>query len=145
MAAGSDGSGSGTTRKTFLVAGGCVLAAALVGAGWRRSRRPAGAASARPRRADNLSERATAEGVELRPLPLDPHGPVFALNRSAAVVWSAVDGRRSVTGIGGELAAAFGLSAEVAQRDARACLRSLAAQGIVTGVPGTTAAEAARS
>ena len=145
MAAGSEGAGWGTTRRTFLVAGGCVLAAALAGAGWRRRREPADAASARPRRADNLSEQVTAGGVELRPVPPDPRGPVFVLNRSGAVVWQAVDGHRTVADIGAELAAAFGLTAAVAERDARACLRSLAAQGIVTGVPGASAAEAVPS
>lgn len=145
MAAASEGAGRGTTRRTFLAAGGCVVAAALLGVGWRRSRRPVDAAAATPRRADNLSERATADGVELRPLPADPHGPVYVLNRSGAVVWRAVDGRRDIAAIGAELAAAFGLTAEVARRDTLACLRSLAAQGIVAGVPGATATKVARS
>ncbi len=51
---------------------------------------------ARPRRAENLLETAHGAGVELRPTPIDPHGPVFRLNRSAALVWRGVDGRRSV-------------------------------------------------
>ena len=140
MAAGVERTGWGTTRKTFLVAGGCVLAAALVGRGWSRL---SGAAqtvgAARPRRAQNLHEEARSGGVELRPVPVDPHGPVFRLNRSAAVVWRAVDGRRTVTDIAGVLGAHYALSAAAASTDAITCLESLAAQGLLSGVPGTRA------
>ena len=140
MAAGVERAGWGTTRKTFLVAGGCVLLAALLGRGW--SRRPGGrqtVGAARPRRAQNLHEETRAGGVELRPVPVDPHGPVFRLNRAAAVVWRAVDGRRTVTDIAGVLGTTFGLSAAAASTDAIACLTTLAAQGLVAGVPGIRA------
>jgi len=141
MAAGSEGAGWGTTRRTFLVAGGCVLAAAVAGVGLRRGRGRTHAGAARPRRAANLSERDTPGGVELRPTPVDMRGPVFALNRSGAVVWRAVDGRRSVAEIAAELAAAFGLTADAARRDTLVCLRTLAAQGLVSGVPGAPPAD----
>ena len=136
MAADTERAGWGTTRRTFLVAGGCVLAAALAGAAWRRSASQTDAGAARPRRAANLAERQTPAGLELRPTPVDPSGPVFTLNSSGAVVWKAVDGRRSAGEIAGELAATFGLAADVARRDTLACLRTLAAQGLVCGVPG---------
>jgi hypothetical protein len=140
MAAGMERAGWGTTRKTFIVAGGCVLLAALVGRGWnRRAGGVQTVGAARPRRAQNLHEVARAGGVELRPMPVDPHGPVFRLNRSAAVVWRAVDGRRTVTGIAGVLGTTYGLRAAAASTDAIACLTTLAAQGLVNGVPGTRA------
>lgn len=146
MAAGSEQAGWGTTRRTFLVAGGCLLAAALAGAGWRHGRGRADAGEARPRRAANLSEYETPDGVRLRPTPVDRRGPVFTLNRSGAAVWKAVDGRRSAAEIAGELAAAFGLTAGAARRDTLACLRALSAQGLVCGVPGAGPAdEVARS
>jgi hypothetical protein len=146
MTAEAEGAHWGTTRRTFLVAGGCVLLAALAGIGWRRSRSRPDIQVARPRRADNMAERASQDGVELWPTPLDQHGPVYRLNRSAAVVWAAVDGRRSAGDIAGELAATYGLQLAVAQRDTLACLRTLAAQGVVNGVPGVTpAASRARS
>ncbi len=144
MAAGSERASRGSTRRTFLVAGGCMLAAALAGAGWRRSLRRSEPGDARPRRAQNLAERAAPDGLRLLPTPIDPHGPVFTLNRSGAVVWKAVDGRRSAGEIAGELAAAFGLSAEAARRDTLACLRTLAAQGLVDGVPGAQPADEVR-
>jgi hypothetical protein len=145
MAAGVERAGWGTTRKTFLVAGGCLLLAALAGRGWSR-RGQADAGAARPRRAVNLAQSDTGNGLELRPTPVDPHGPVFRLNRSAAAVWNAVDGRRSAGDIAGELAAGFGLSADVARRDTLTCLRTLAAQGLVSGVPGVRpAAQVSRS
>jgi hypothetical protein len=144
MAAGSERAGWGTTRRTFLVAGGCLLAAALVGAGRRHGRGRADVGESRPRRAANLAERDTPDGIRLRPTPVDPRGPVFTLNRSGAVVWKAVDGRRSTGEIAGELAAAFGLTAEAARRDTIACLRTLAAQGLVCGVPAAGPADQVR-
>ena len=140
MAAEVERTGWGTTRKTFLVAGGCVLAAALMGRGWiRRSDAAQTVAAARPRRSQNLQEVSHSGGIELRPEPVDPHSPVFRLNRAAAVVWRAVDGRRSVTDIAGVLGTTFGLSAAAASTDAIACLESLAAQGLVNGLPGAHA------
>jgi hypothetical protein len=145
MAAGVERAGWGTTRKTFLVAGGCVLLAALVGRGLgRRAPGPKAIGAARPRRAENLREEARGRGVELRPLPLDPQGPVFRLNPSAAVVWHAVDGRRTITDVAGVLGVAFGLSGTQASDDAIACLTTLAAQGLVTGVPGAYAGAPSR-
>ena len=147
MAAEVERTGWGTTRKTFLVAGGCVLLATLFGRAWsQRSGGTQSIAAARPRRAQNLNEESRPGGVELRPEPVDPHGPVFRLNRAAAVVWRTVDGRRSVTDIAGVLGTTFGLSAAAASTDAIACLESLAAQGLVNGLPGARAgAPAVRS
>lgn len=144
MATGAERAGGRSTRRTFLIAGGCVLAAALAGAGRRRSRGGADPGAARPRRAQNLVQHTTPDGVRLQPAPLDPHGPVFALNRSGAVVWNAVDGRRSAGDIAGVLAATFGLSEEAARRDTFACLRTLAAQGLVSGVSGAQPADEVR-
>jgi hypothetical protein len=122
------------------MAGGCVLLAALVGGLWnRRAGRPAGPGDARPRRAENLIEEAGPDGLVLRPAPADPAGPVFRLNRSATVVWRAVDGRRRVRDIAGVLAARYGLTGAAAGNDTLSCLRTLAAQGLVSGVPATNA------
>jgi hypothetical protein len=138
MAAGVERAGVGTTRRTFLMAGGGVLLTAIAGGLWsRRAGRRAGPGDARPRRAENLLEEAERGELVLRPAPLDPAGPVFHLNRSAAVVWRAVDGRRSVRDIAGVLAARYGLQGAAAGNDALSCLRTLAAQGLVTGVPAT--------
>jgi hypothetical protein len=144
MAADVGRAGWGSTRKTFLLAGGCVLLAALLGRGWVR-RGQADAGAARPRRADNLAETRRGGSLELRPTPVTANGPVFRLNRSAAVVWGAVDGRRSAREIAGVLAAGFGLSAETASQDTLACLSAFAAQGLVSGVPAGPVVRGARS
>jgi hypothetical protein len=86
-----------TTRKTFLVAAAGGALALALGRLWSpRGGHAAPAGPARPRRAENLLETIHGPGVELRPTPVDAHGPVFRLNRSAALVWRGVDGRRSV-------------------------------------------------
>jgi hypothetical protein len=119
-----------TTRRGFLLAGGCALVALVLGRRWSL---PAG--EARPRRADNLSERTGAFGVELRPTPVDAAGPVYRLNRSAALVWRGVDGRRGVAEIAALVATAYGVSPAAARADTHECLAALAAQGLVFGVP----------
>lgn len=100
--------------------------------------------AARPRRADNVEEKAGTAGVELRPTPVDPNGPVFRLNRSAALVWRNVDGRRTVVELAALLGTAYSLSAARASSDAIACLETLAAQGLVFGVPGSHARQEAQ-
>jgi hypothetical protein len=146
MAADVERAGWGITRKTFLLASGCALLAALLGRGLgRRSQGPSDVGAARPRRADNLAETRAGHGIELRPTPVDPNGPVYRLNPSAAVVWRAVDGRRSARDIAGVLAAAYGLGAERASQDALACLSTFAAQGLVCGVPAGPVVRDARS
>jgi hypothetical protein len=143
MAAGVERAGVGTTRKTFLMAGGCLVLAALAGGLLGRRAARAGAGDARPRRAENLVEEAGAGGLLLRPAPVDPAGPVFRLNRSAALVWQAADGRRRVRDIAGVLAATYGVPGAAAGNDTLSCLRTLAAQGLVTGVPATDSASPA--
>lgn len=140
MAEAADRPARRITRKTFLAAGGCVALAAVLGRGL--SRGAAGTqtkATTRPRRAENLRQVARGGTVELRPKPVDPRGPVFRLNRSATVVWDAVDGRRTVDDISAALAATYGLAPRTARADTIACLDALAVQGLVTGIPGTRA------
>ena len=126
-----------TTRKTFLLAVAGAAVALALGRPWSRRRRDDGAASvgsARPRRAENLIETVRGHGVELRPTPVDPHGPVFRLNRSAAHVWRGVDGRRSVDDLAALLAAAYGIPAAAAHADTLDCLQALSGAGLVFGV-----------
>ena len=112
-----------------------VAAALVAGRVWRlRGERAAVPGASRVRRADNLRETVHAAGVELRPTPVDPHGPVFRLNRSAALVWRHVDGRRTVDDLAAVLASAYGLSSAAARTDTAACLRTLSMQGLVFGV-----------
>jgi len=128
-----------TTRKTFLVvvAGG-ALALAL-GRPWsRRDGQATSAGPARPRRAENLLETARDPGVELRPTPVDPHGPVYRLNRSAAHVWRGVDGRRTVDDLAALLAATYGIPAAAARADTMDCLQTLSGAGLVFGVYGSS-------
>jgi len=126
-----------TTRKTFLVAVvGGALALAL-GRPWRlREDRATAAGSARPRRAENLLETGRGPSVELRPTPVDPHGPVFRLNRSAALVWRGVDGRRTIDDLAALLAAAYGIPSAAARADTLDCLQTLSGAGLVFGVSG---------
>lgn len=122
------------TRKTFLVAlaGGAVALA--LGRTWSpRDGHVASTGSPRPRRAENLLETAHGAGVELRPTPVDPHGPVFRLNRSAALVWRGVDGRRSVNDLAALVAAAYGIPAATARADTLDCLTALTGAGLVFG------------
>jgi hypothetical protein len=136
VAADGDWRGSKTTRRTFLAAAGCGVLALVIGArpgGGRTS--PAPIAAARPRRALNVTLRASAGGVDLLPSPADPHGPVFRLNRSAALIWGSVDGRRTVTQLAGILGTSYGLSAARASSDTIACLETLASQGLVHDLP----------
>ena len=132
MAAHADRPDRKTTRRTFLVAGACALAALAVGrrltAPWTRV--------ARPRRADGLTERVTPDGLELRPTPVRDDGPVFRLNRTAALVWRSVDGRRDVADIAALVAATYRVPQARVQRDTNTCLRLLAAQGLVVDLPG---------
>ena len=135
VAARVDGPNWATTRKTFLlaVAGGAVALA--TGRLWSlRDGLATTAGTARPRRAENLVETARGRGVELRPTPVDPHGPVFRLNRSAAFVWRGVDGRRTVDDLAALLSAAYGIPAAAARADTRDCLRTLSGAGLVFGV-----------
>jgi len=135
VAAGADWLSWATTRKTFLVAvAGGALALAL-GRTW--SPRGGQAGPARPRRAENLLETAHGPGVELRPTPVDPHGPVFRLNRSAALVWRGVDGRRTVNDLAALLAAAYGIPAAAARADTLGCLQTLSGAGLVFGAYGS--------
>ena len=127
-----------TTRKAFLLAvvGGAVALA--LGRPWSpRSGRAAAAEPARPRRAENLLETARGAGVELRPTPVDPHGPVFRLNRSATLVWRSVDGRRTVDDLAALFAAAYGIPSAAAHADTRDCLQTLSEAGLVFGVVGS--------
>jgi len=123
------------TRKGFLVAAGGVAVALAMGRLWsQRGRRAAPAAQARPRRAENLLETNRGSGVELRPTPVDPHGPVFRLNRSATLVWRGVDGRRSVDDLAARLATTHGIPAAAARADTLSCLQALSGAGLVFGV-----------
>jgi hypothetical protein len=115
-----------------VVAGG-ALALAL-GRRWSLRDGRGASSPATPRRADNLLETAHGRDVELRPTPVDPHGPVFRLNRSAALIWRSVDGRRTVDELAAVLGAAFGLSAAAARADTRECLQTLSGAGLVFGV-----------
>jgi hypothetical protein len=109
-----------------------------LGRPWRlRDGRPQSTGSARPRRAENLIETVRGPNVELRPTPVDPHGPVFRLNRSAAHVWRSVDGRRTVDDLAAGLAAAYRLSAAAARADTLDCLTALSGAGLVFGVNGS--------
>jgi Coenzyme PQQ synthesis protein D (PqqD) len=127
-----------TTRKTFLLAvAGGALALAL-GRPWSlRDGRAASAGPGRPRRAENLLETVRGPCVELRPTPVDPHGPVFRLNRSAAHVWRGVDGRRTVNDLAALLAAAYGIPAAAARADTLDSLQALSGAGLVFGVYGS--------
>jgi len=127
-----------TTRKTFLVAvAGGALALAL-GRLWSlRESRATTAGPARPQRAENLLETVRGRGVELRPTPIDPHGPVFRLNRSAAHVWRGVDGRRTVDDLAALFAAEHGIPAAAARADTLHCLQALTGAGLVFGVYGS--------
>jgi hypothetical protein len=125
------------TRRTFLVA--LVGGAVALALGRPRSSRDShgtSADTAKPRRAENLLETAQGAGVELRPTPIDPHGPVFRLNRSAALVWRSVDGRRSVNDLAALVAAAYGIPAAAARADTLDCLSALTGAGLVFGVYG---------
>ena len=127
-----------TTRKTFLLAvvGGAV--ALVLGRAWGlRDGRAAAGEPARPRRAENLLETARGDDVELRPTPVDAHGPVFRLNRSAAIVWRGVDERRTVDDLAALLAAAYGIPAAAARADPRDCLQALSGAGLVFGAYGS--------
>jgi len=137
VAARVDGPSWATTRKTFLVAvaGGAVALA--LGRFWSlRDGHATSAWAARPRRAENLVETARGRDVELRATPVDPHGPVFRLNRSAACVWRGVDGRRTVDDLAALLSAAYGIPAAAARADTRDCLQTLSGAGLVFGVYG---------
>jgi hypothetical protein len=126
-----------TTRKTFLlaVAGGVV---ALAAGRFRSLRDGRGPTIARPRRADNILATSRGAGVELRPTPVDPRGPVFRLNRSAALVWRDIDGRRNVDDLAALLAAAYGIPSAAAYADTADCLRTLSGAGLVYGVYGSS-------
>ena len=139
MAARLDQPNWATTRKGFLVAvAGGALALAL-GRLWSlRDGHATVAGSARPQRAENLHETAHGPDVALRPTPVDPHGPVFRLNRSAALVWRSVDGRRSVDDLAALFAAAYGLPATAARADTMDCLQTLSGAGLVFGVYGSS-------
>lgn len=136
MAAPVDRPNWATTRKTFLlaVAGGAVALAA--GRFWTL-RDGRGAAIARPRRADNILATSRGAGVELRPTPVDAHGPVFRLNRSAALVWRGVDGRRTADDLAALLAATYGIPSAAAHADTADCLRTLSGAGLVYNVYGS--------
>jgi hypothetical protein len=124
-----------TTRKTFLVGlvGGALALA--VGRPWSpRGRHVLSVDALRPRRADNLRETSRGRDVELLPLPVDPHGPIFRLNRSAALVWRGVDGRRSVSDLAALVASTYGIAATAARADTLECLRALSGAGLVFGV-----------
>ena len=138
VAARVDGPSGATTRKTFLVAfaGGAVAIA--LGRFWSaRNGSAAFAGTARPRRAENLVETTRGRDVELRPTPIDPRGPVFRLNRSAAFVWRGVDGRRTVDDLAALLSTAYGIPAAAARADTRDCLQTLSGAGLVFGVYGS--------
>jgi len=127
-----------TTRRTFLLAGVGGAVALVLGRAWGlRDGRAAAGEPARPRRAENLLETARGDDVELRPTPVDAHGPVFRLNRSAAIVWRGVDERRTVDDLAALLAAAYGIPAAAAHADTTACLKALSGQGLVFGVHGS--------
>ena len=131
--------GWATTRKTFLVAVVGAAVALALGRPWRRQDdRAAAAAPSRPRRAENLIETVRGRGVELRPTPVDPHGPVFRLNRSAAHVWRGVDGRRTVDDLAAQLAASYGIPAAAARAGTLDCLQALSGAGLVFGVYGSS-------
>lgn len=136
MAARLDQPSWAMTRKTFLVAlvGGAVALA--LGRPWSSRDSHGTSATAKPRRAENLLETTHGAGVELRPTPIDPHGPVFRLNRSAALVWRGVDGRRSVNDLAALVAAAYGIPAAAARADTLDCLTALTGAGLVFGVYG---------
>lgn len=125
-----------TTRRSFLAAASFGVLALILGRTLRYLGNPPTAVGvATPRRADNIQEQTSVAGVELRPTPVDPNGPVFHLNRSAAMIWRNVDGRRTVTQLAGLLGAAYGLPAAQASADTIACLETLAAHGLVFDVP----------
>jgi hypothetical protein len=75
--------------------------------------------------------------VELRPTPVDPHGPVFRLNRSGALVWRGIDGRRTVNDLAALLAAAYGIPSAAGRADTMDCLKALSGAGLVFGVYGS--------
>lgn len=141
MAAAADRPGRRTTRRRFLAGAACALLAAALGRRWlgRDDGAAEEAGATQPRRADNLREVAEHGGIALRPVPADPNGPVFRLNRSAALVWQSIDGRRTVAEIAAIVGAAYGLPTARAQADTTACLSTLAAQGLVFGLPAASA------
>lgn len=85
----------------------------------------------RPKRADNLVENDQGDGLDLRPTPLDDHGPTFHLNGPGAFIWRHIDGRRSVHAVSAQLGQAYGLPAPAAQADTMAFLASLVRVGLV--------------
>jgi hypothetical protein len=129
--------GSAMTRRALLltVAGAAVSLA--VGRLWNsRDGRWAPPTSASPRRADNLLEEDYGGAVVLQPTPIDPRGPVFRLNRPAALIWRSIDGRRTVDDIAALLAATYGIPRAAAQTDTLTCLRTFLGAGLVFGVRG---------
>jgi hypothetical protein len=119
------------SRRAFLLIAAGGLVALILG---RRlspgGGRPATGGGERPRRADNLLETASGAGLELRPTPVDPHGPVFHLNGSAAFVWRHIDGQRSAKAIAALLAGAYGIPLAAARNDTGTCLNGLSKVGL---------------
>jgi PqqD family protein of HPr-rel-A system len=68
-------------------------------------------------------------------------GTLHRLNASATAVWQRCDGQRSVAAVTAELAATFGTTPSVIERDVRRMLDELRARGLVGGtaaqVPGS--------
>ncbi|MBI5494844.1 MAG: PqqD family protein [Deltaproteobacteria bacterium] len=56
---------------------------------------------------------------------------VLGLNRTGSLVWSRMDGRRTVAELSQDVAAAFQVAPETASRDVEAFLAPLVARGLV--------------
>jgi hypothetical protein len=64
----------------------------------------------------------------------EEQGLTHLLNPTATVVWSCLDGERSVDDLGVELAEAFGADVMTVSADVLALVRELARQGLLEGV-----------
>lgn len=123
--------GSALTRRAFLLAAcGGILALAL-------GHRLAGESKyspgdgLRPKRADNLAEEPRADGLALRPVPIDDQGPTFRLNEPGVFIWRRIDAKRSVEVLAAQLGVAYGLTPAAARADTLTFLGSMMQIGLV--------------
>jgi hypothetical protein len=117
------------TRRAFLLA---VCGGALALAIGRRVGGPLTTVGRfRPKRADNLLEERRGDALDLRPIPLDDHGPTFRLNGPGACVWRHIDGDASVDDLATQLAAAYDLPPVATRADTMTFLGSMMQVGLV--------------
>lgn len=136
-----DPASSTMTRKTLLLTVAGAAASLVLGRFWSsHGVRRTTTTNASPRRADNLLEETSGGGIVLRPTPVDPRGPVYRLNRPAALIWHSIDGRRTADDIAALLATAYGIPRKAARTDTLTCLRTFTGAGLVIGAGRQSAA-----